>query len=532
MQHHSSRTPLFVIHAAKRRDLLSPHTHTEPHLKDRDDLLDLGRRIRRGPHGMFKGLSEHIHVRDRNGQTQLLRANPAQRAFELARGDRSNIVLKARQMGITTWIAARLFLKTVTAPGVLTVQVAHTREAAEGIFRMVQRFWEHLPDEIRSGPLRRGRANIGQMTFPELDSEFRILSAGDPGAGRGLSIQNLHLSEVSQWAGDAAETLAGLRAALAPSGEIVIESTPRGAQGCFYDEWNRAPGNGTVQHFFPWWLEPAYISAAPLGKDPGDAPESTYTDEERRLVASHNLTPQQIGFRRSLESSFHRLRAQEYAEDAVSCFLSSGNCCFDTGIIQSRLDLAPPPVERRPDGLHLWLPPEPGRRYLLGVDTSGGGADGDFAAIQVIERETGLQCAELQHRLPPMQLAHAAIELAREYNQALIAVERNNHGAGVLAHIQNARYPALYATAGHQDDRGGQHGWLTSLATKPVMIARLNDLLAQSPQVFASERLLREMRSYITLPRGGTGAASGAHDDCVMAIAIAHAVRAELLSRR
>ena len=62
------------------------------------------------------------------------------------------------------------------------------------------------------------------MVFPELDSEFRILSAADPGAGRGLTIQNLHLSEVSRWPGNASETLAGLRAALAPNGEMVIES--------------------------------------------------------------------------------------------------------------------------------------------------------------------------------------------------------------------------------------------------------------------------------------------------------------------
>jgi hypothetical protein len=76
-------------------------------------------------------------------------------------------------------------LKTVTKPGVLTLQVAQTREAAEGIFRMVQRFWECLPEDMREGPLRRSIANAGQMCFPELDSEFRVVSAGDANAGRG-----------------------------------------------------------------------------------------------------------------------------------------------------------------------------------------------------------------------------------------------------------------------------------------------------------------------------------------------------------
>ncbi len=76
------------------------------------------------------------------------------------------------------------------------------------------------------------------MVFGRIGSEFRVSSAADPNAGRGLSVQNLHCSEVSRWPGDAAATLAGLRAALAPGGELVLESTPNGAYGAFYSEWS------------------------------------------------------------------------------------------------------------------------------------------------------------------------------------------------------------------------------------------------------------------------------------------------------
>ena len=65
-------------------------------------------------------------------------------------------MLKARQMGMTTWVAARFFLKTITQPGTLTLEVAHTQEAAEEIFRIVHRFLEWLPDGLRDGPLRDG----------------------------------------------------------------------------------------------------------------------------------------------------------------------------------------------------------------------------------------------------------------------------------------------------------------------------------------------------------------------------------------
>lgn len=75
-----------------------------------------------------------LRIRDKRGQLSPLVLNRAQREYEHGCG-RRNIVLKARQLGITTYIAARFFLRTITHPGTLTVQVAHDQRAAEQIFR-------------------------------------------------------------------------------------------------------------------------------------------------------------------------------------------------------------------------------------------------------------------------------------------------------------------------------------------------------------------------------------------------------------
>ena len=455
-----------------------------------------------------------LRVRDREGMERGLVANLAQREFERQRG-RRNIVLKARQMGMTTWVAGRFFLKTITARGVLTVQVAQTREAAEGIFRTVQRFWEGLPEHLQTGALRRSKANSWQMVFPELDSEFRVLSAADENAGRGLTIQYLHCSEVSRWPGDARATLAGLRAALTPAGEEVLESTPNGAYGCFYEEWTSAEEQGSVQHFLPWWMERAYAGE----------PVVALREDECELVRAHGLTAEQIGFRRSLEASYRGLRSQEFAEDAETCFRATGECCFDTDAVEGRLRGVVAAVETRLTGaLKVWLPPIPGKDYVLGVDPAGGGPDGDFAVVEVIELTTGVQCAELRMRVGALELARLAAGLAREYRQAMLAVERNNHGAGVLAYLDSLeRYTRVYA----QD---GAAGWLTTAGNKPGMVSRLGALLVEQPWIFASRRLLEECRTFVSRPGGGAGAANGAHDDCVMAMALAQAVRAEMLT--
>jgi hypothetical protein len=483
---------------------------------DVEGLVALGRWIGEEPDRVIAAAERYIRVRDREGAVRPLKANRVQRAFEQARGQ-CNIVLKARQMGMTTWVAARFFLKTITAQGVLTVQVAQTREAAEGIFRMVQRFWEQLPVELRKGPLRRSRANIGQMCFPELDSEFRILSAGDEGAGRGLTIQHLHCSELSRWPGDAQETLAGLRAALSPRGEMVMESTPNGASGCFYEEWGLAGSNYTVRHFFPWWMEEAYVGET----------AAEFTTEERALMDAHGLRPEQIGFRRGLEANFRGLRAQEFAEDAESCFKASGECCFEVEAIERRLVELPAPVgTERGGALQTWFPPVADREYLVAVDTAGGGPEGDFAAMQVIDLESGLQCAELQQHIGQLNQARIAAELARRYNHAMIAVERNNHGSGVIAYLNSVEH---YTNVYGQNELAG---WLTTSGNKPDMVSHMGVLLMDAPSLFSSSRLLRECRTFVLMQGGKAGAANGAHDDCMMSMAIAQAVRAELLQRK
>jgi hypothetical protein len=454
-------------------------------------------------------------VRTREGNPSHLKANAAQREFELRRGQR-NIVLKARQMGLTTWAAARFFLKTITRPGTLTLQVAHTQESAEEIFRIVHRFLDWLPDELREGPLKTSRANVRQIVFPEIDSQYRVVSAGERNAGRGLTVQNLHCSELARWPGEPGEILAGLRAALTPGAEVILESTPDGVGGCFHQEWQRAAETGMVRHFFPWWMEPRYRADS--------ADEASLTLEERSLMERHGLDPEQIGYRRRIRASFRGLAAQEYAEDEQSCFLASGSSVFELAAIENRLLQAPEPRQRRRNGeLEIWLPPLPGKEYVVAVDPAGGGSEGDHSAAEVVEMETGLQCAEFAGHVGGLELARLITDLANEYNRAMLVVERNNHGSGVLALAETVcGYRRIYR-------QGGQTGWLTSSVSRPAMLGRLGAALVEEPQRFMSRRLLAECRSFVRLPNGGSGARAGTHDDRVMAMAIALAARAELV---
>jgi hypothetical protein len=214
---------------------------------------------------------------------------------------------------------------------------------------------------------------------------------------------------------------------------------------------------------------------------------------------------------------------QEYAEDADACFLSSGDCVFDLATIDGLLGSLGEPVASRDGGeLLVWYPAVRGKAYLVAVDPAGGGSEGDYSVAQVVEIGTGMQCAELRAKLTPLELAQRAAALGQEYGTATLVVERNNHGAGVLAYLKGVcRYPAIYM----QD---GQEGWLTSSLSRPAMLGRLATALVEGRGVFHSRRLLQECRTFVRQRNGKTGAGAGQHDDCVMAMAIGLAARAEM----
>jgi hypothetical protein len=333
-----------------------------------------------------------------------------------------NIVLKARQLGITSYIAARFFINTITQPGTMTVQVAHTQDSAEEIFRIVHRFLENLPKGMRRRVLRTSHANIRQIVFPALDSEYRI-EAADENAGRGLTIHHLHCSEVARWSRAGMEALAALRSAVPKEGDIVLESTPNGAGGIFYEEWQRADETGYTRHFFPWWY----------GEDYSETPKKLallpLTEEEERLVACHGLTEEQIAFRRMNKSLHRSLSAQEFAEDPVSCFRASGESVFDMVAVDKALQGCSEPVEMKDTRQRrIYLPSQPGKHYIIGVAPAGGGCEGDYSCAEVIDQESRMQRAELRGHFPPRELASRILEVAKQYNDALLAIERNNHG--------------------------------------------------------------------------------------------------------
>lgn len=177
-------------------------------------------------------------------------------------------------------------------------------------------------------------------------------------------------------------------------------------------------------------------------------------------------------------------------------------------------------------------------QYVVTVDSSGdaetSSGEGDWDAIQVIDHRSGCQVAEYRTRCDPDELARQALLAAVFYNRAWLGVEVNNYGAAIALALQfDYGYEMMYerprGSMENRKQKASQNlGWLTSEASKRVLIALAKELLRTETTGIRSMKLAREMASFIILnDRGRTGARRGNFDDLLMAWMIAQQIARE-----
>ena len=226
-------------------------------------------------------IEENLMIQDKTGALRPFLFNAPQRALyaEVRRQQQAGlpvrvIILKARQIGFSSAVAALFYQRAATTPNTNAMIVAHKAEASANIFNKIKLFWECSPPAVR--PMKKaGNAHAlllenpssraeDRLRDPGLRSRITIESAGNREAGRSATIQLLHLSELAFWP-YAGQAMAALMQAVPPLPQtmVVIESTANGVGGAFYREWQRAAEGRSafVPLFFPWFSDPAYRMA-------------------------------------------------------------------------------------------------------------------------------------------------------------------------------------------------------------------------------------------------------------------------------
>jgi hypothetical protein len=425
----------------------------------------------------------------------------------LANRTRRDLILKPRQRGFSTAIQGELFrlglIRTIRS-----TTLAHDDNTTQDLRLMVERFYEHFPHIDGMKPDRR-LANARITTYTDTDSEAASSTAGSKNTGRGTTNTHIHGSEVAFWV-DADSILTGLLQAGEPA--IVLESTPNGAQGKFYNLCNEAMDTKAKHpsiwklHFFVWWTDPARRIAL----KPGEV--MVYEPDEAELVRLHRLTPEQIKWRRYKQKEIGDKFFQEYPENATSCFLSSGSAVFKDYTLYT-------PDEQSALDDHL---------YVMGIDWSGagGGDDIDSHAVSIADATDFREVfAWTTRQRDDDAVLDEIIELVKRWRVIVVIPELNSMGATLSGRLHKGLHERGYDWG--VSKRGGYS--LAPVVSGQVMTNPVKDSLVKELRAGfkAGYKLVDdptgndELLSFVSrqLPSGlwTYGAKSGKHDDLMVA---------------
>lgn len=497
-----------------------------------------------------------LWIRDKQDIVRPLVLNPIQlktlevrRATLRARKPRRFLVLKARRQGQTTLWQALNYKTVATKPNTRCLTLGHETDATEQIFQMADLFWRRSPPFMR--PARLTEHDKRDLEFPGMNSMFYIGTAGKKGVGRGTNVTRYLGTEVAWWPGtrkDHEQLLAGLDEA-AQHGEGALETTANGVGGLFHWLWegSKRGENDWTRIFFRWFDDPTYRLQLLLQKNQTLAQAraeliASYTDEEKELVAKHKLDPEQIAWRRQMKRKRGRLAPQEYPEDDVTAFLLSGHCFFDRTLLEAFRLRAPAPVENLwPDQegnsmLRIWKAPQRGKRYAAGGDVAEGVSGGNYCALVIREVATLEPVAILKGLYKPEEFGKRAAEISGKFENAHLAIERNNHGHSALNTLQNTvGYENLYWHREYDARSGISNqvlGWATTPKSRPIMLDHYREQVETGAAPLWDERVIDECSTFVKQEgkRESYAAEDGCQDDLVIADAICLQAREALLA--
>ena len=270
------------------------------------------------------------------------------------------------------------------------------------------------------------------------------------------------------------------------------------------------------------WLKKRFFDV----RDPrATTHRSTYRD-------NRFLTPEAV---RTLEA-FKDTDPYYYQVYCLGEWGVTGRTVFNGQAVSERLSRLPAPVKRGffedgrwvddPGGpLTIFREPEAGRPYVIGGDTSGEGSD--WFVAQVLDNITGEQAAILRHPYDEDTYARQVFCLGKYYNDALLGIEAN-FSTYPIKRLEQLGYRNQYVREAEDNFTGAVHqafGFRTTALTRPVIIAGLVEAMREGIGLVNDRTTLEEMLTFVRNDKLRPEAEPGAHDDCVMALAIAWYLR-------
>jgi len=403
------------------------------------------------------------------------------------RDNRFNIVLKSRQLGLSTITAAYAMWMVLFHKDKNVLVIATKLAVAQNFIRKCKFLlsscpkWLILPQIVKN--------NSQALEFNNGSVIKAIPTSEDAGRSEALS---LLIVDEAAFVRNFDTLWTGLYPTLSTGGEAIILSTPNGVGGQYYDLYTLADKGENIFNpiKLPWDVHPE-------------------RDDDWFEQETKNMSQKQI------------------AQELLCDFAASGETFLRVEDIEYIREWIRTPVDRwGPDmGVWVWDYPLTEKKYVISADVSRGDAN-DYSTFHVIDTEASAIVAEYQGKLPPDRFAQLLAEAGRRYNEALLCPENNSYGYAVIMKLNELDYRNLYFQ--NEKDRYNylygersiaKIGFQTNSKTRAQILTKLEEVLRTKQVKIRSSRLYEELKTFVW-KNGKAQAMRGQNDDLIMALAI------------
>tara|TARA_R100000008_G_scaffold86555_1_gene80142 strand:- start:932 stop:2509 length:1578 start_codon:yes stop_codon:yes gene_type:complete len=408
---------------------------------------------------------------------------------------RFNVILKARQLGISTITAAYAAWLMLFYRDKNIVVMATKFGTASNLVKKVKAIIKNLPEWIQVADI-----SVDNRASFELSNGSQIKAISTSGdAGRSEALSLLIVDEAAHVEG-MSELWTGLYPTLSTGGRCIALSTPNGVGNWFHKTYIQAETgeNDFFPTLLPWDAHP-------------DRDKEWFEKETRNMSRRQIAQELECNFNTSGETVFH-------SDDIDRVRSATQEPKYRTGVDRN---------------LWIWESYQPTNSYMISADVARGDAS-DYSAFLVFKLETMEIVAEYHGKITIDFFSELLFNTGKEYGNCLMVVENNSVGFSVLEKLREKEYPNIYysikSTHEFIDPIQAQHhnsavaGFSTTNKTRPLIIAKLEEFIRNRLITIYSKRMLSEMTTFIW-NNGKPQAQRSYHDDLIMSCAIGCWVR-------
>ncbi len=487
-----------------------------------------------------------LKITDKTGKIVPFKLNKMQRDF-IKNMDSYNIILKARQGGMSVCICALAIYYAITEPNCVCLLLSHNDESTRAIFNKLKAIYNSIPSVLRPKLIKNNRSELQLVN----GSVISCSTMGRTDKGRGNTAKLIHLSEFAFVNSDVAnKQLLSLEQALRPDGHLIIETTANGLN-FFHNLYQKAKKQENAYKCFFY----NYIDTSSMFADEYKKYKKIFKningrnfslvdliEEEKELLENYEgMTLDTLCWRRlKIQNSSVDQFNQEFPLTDDMAFITSGNSVFDNNRVTqvlralqlkktkyiSKKELSDLPMDLLKfygKSFFMYEKPTAKEKYYIGVDCSEG--IGKDSSTCVVLNSKGEEVAMFKNnKIKPYEFASFVNELGRYYNKAFLVVEKASGGHSVIERLRyEYKYMNMYKYKTYDEFNRAKYqiGFDTNAKTKGIIINDLREMFEKGQLLINSAETVEEMKVFNIKDNGSMGAMSGYNDDLVIATALA-----------